>query len=450
MASLVVVNIVFFSRALPIVFWIFGMVEALSFFYFSNLLTRKWADYSPRLFAKKLFTTALVIRVVWVIFSYFFYLTMTGQPFEFSSADATMYDRLARAFASVGIENYEQVFADMPLSDRGYGTYLGIIYMITGDSIFIARIIKAILGAFLSVLIYRLTTRNFGEETGKMAGIFCMLMPNLIYYSGLHLKEAEMVFLVVAFIERADYIIRSSKFSIVNFILPVLLAAILFTFRTVLGAAALFAFITALLLSSAQVVKKTGKRILLTIWVLLAIAYFAGGKIAMEVEEVWAARTDNQSASLEWRAKREGGNKFATLASKSVFAPMIFVIPFPTMVNTPGQENQQLLHGGNYVKNILAFFVMYALFLIIKERKWKDYLLIIFFTIVYLAIMALSAFAQSERFHQPVLPFLMVLAAYGISRATNQTKKYFTWYMVFLFVAIAGWSWFNLAGRGMA
>lgn len=38
-----------------------------------------------------------------------------------------------------------------------------------------------------------------------MAGIFYMLMPNLIMYTGSHLKEAEMVFLTVAFIERADY-----------------------------------------------------------------------------------------------------------------------------------------------------------------------------------------------------------------------------------------------------
>jgi len=30
-------------------------------------------------------------------------------------------------------------------------------------------------------------------------------MPNLIYYSGMHLKEAEMVFLTVGLLMRADF-----------------------------------------------------------------------------------------------------------------------------------------------------------------------------------------------------------------------------------------------------
>ena len=100
------------------------------------------------------------------------------------------------------------------------------------------------------------------------------------------------------------------------------------------------------------------------------------------------------------------------------------------MVETPAQENQRLINGGNYVKNILAFFTMFALFLLIKEGKWRDHLLIGSFTIGYLVVIALSAFAQSERFHQPALPFILVFAAYGISRSENKTKKYFTWWQM--------------------
>jgi len=93
---------------------------------------------------------------------------------------------------------------------------------------------------------------------------------------------------------------------------------------------------------------------------------------------------------------------------------------------------------------------MFALFWIIKENKWRDYLLIGSFTLGYLIVIALSAFAQSERFHQPALPFLLLFAAFGISKMSNNEKKYFKWYMAFIFVAIVGWSWFKLAGRGLA
>ena len=39
------------------------------FFYASTSLTHKWINYSPRLFEKKVFFTALIIHVVYVLFS---------------------------------------------------------------------------------------------------------------------------------------------------------------------------------------------------------------------------------------------------------------------------------------------------------------------------------------------------------------------------------------------
>ncbi|HOL01268.1 MAG TPA: hypothetical protein PK860_07005, partial [Paludibacteraceae bacterium] len=119
------------------------------------------------------------------------------------------------------------------------------------------------------------------------------------------------------------------------------------------------------------------------------------------------------------------------------------------MVNIEGQENQQTINGGNFVKNILAFFVIFALIWVIKNKVWRKYLLIGSFTIGYLLILAFSGFAHSERFHQPALPFILILAAVGISRVTNRSKKYFWWWMVFVFIAAIGWNWFKLAGRGL-
>ena len=448
LAALMVVSVIFMSKAMSLIWWVFGIVQVVGFFYYSNQLTRKWTNYSEKTFSKKLFRTGLILRVAWVLFSYFFYLAMTGEPYEFWAADVKAYQAVGTQLAQLGFEKYESVFWGMGLSDRGYGTYLGVLYMVFGNGLILPRLIKALLGAFAAVLIYRVASRNFGEEAGRMAGLFYMLMPNLILYTGSHLKEAEMVFLVVAFIERADYIIRNKSYNFINIAVPILLAGLLFMFRTVLGVTALFALMTAILLSGNKVLNM-GKRTVLAVWFGLAIIYLVGGKVATEIEQVWEGRGENQKTSMEWRANREGGNEFAKLATGAIFAPMIFVIPFPTMVETQWQENQRLINGGNYVKNILAFFTMFALFMLIKEGKWRDHLLIGSFTIGYLVVIALSAFAQSERFHQPALPFILVFAAYGISRADNKTKRYYTIWLAFIFVALIGWSWFKLAGRGM-
>jgi hypothetical protein len=42
-----------------------------------------------------------------------------------------------------------------------------------------------------------------------------------------------------------------------------------------------------------------------------------------------------------------------------------------------------------------------------------------------------------------------MFAAYGISMTTNKTKQLFLFYLIFLSVALLGWQWFKLAGRGI-
>jgi hypothetical protein len=448
---LLVCNFYFFAHFLPLVWWLFGLVEVIGFFYFANKFTRQWNSLTSKAFVQKLFTVSLVIRLVWVFFSYFFYIGLTGQPFEFSAADSFAYHQDAEWVVDmIRMDDLQPFYNSIRghYSDMGYPYYLGWQYWLTGESILIARVIKALLGAFVCVLIYKLATRNFGESVGRISAILCLLMPNLIYYSGLHLKEAEMVFLTVAFMERSDFLLRSKKYNFINILVPLMLAGLLFFFRTVLGATAAFALFSSLLFSNSPVLTRN-KRFVIIIWILGAAAYLTGGKIATEVEETWSHKDSNQQQSMEFRAERSGGNSFAKYISKSLFLPIILVIPFPTILDVPTQENQMLLNGGNFVKNILSFFVIFAFYWIIKNRQWRNYTMIGFFTIGYLAVIASSAFAQSERFHQPALPFLMIFAAFGLTKVTKTQKRYFSWYMALIFVVIIGWSWIKLAGKGL-
>ncbi len=450
--TLIAVSLLF-SNSLQIQFVIIGSIQVVGFFYFSNLLTQKWAEIPQNIFVKYIFYTALIIRLLWAIISYYLYIYWTGIPFEWISGDAYAYHNLAQWFSALlkeGLslkpyfDNFEGTY-----SDTGYPTYLGVIYYIFGDSILVARLFKALFGAITVFFIYKLATRTFGESTGRMAGIFAMLMPNLIHYTGLHLKEVEMLLMVVLFIDRADELIRGKKFTFNTLWLPLLLSISLFFFRTVLGVAAILALFSALFLSSERS-GKISRRIFATVSFSIAIFYFVGSQYFIEIDSVWQQRQTNQAKSMEWRSVRaDGFNKYARYASTAVFAPMIFTIPFPTMITVVNQENQMIMNGSNFVKNIIAFFVLYALYSMIIEKKWRDYLLIVTFVVSYLAVIAMSSFAHSERFHQPVLPFYMILAAYGVSKITNKQKKYFNIYIFFVFIAIFGWSWFKLSGRGL-
>lgn len=452
LGSLVVVSLFFFNRIIPIHWALMGVVQVVTFFAAGNLLTRKWVDREEKRFVKDLFTYSLLIRLVWVVFSYFLYQSMTGKAFEFSAADSFGYHRNALWLSQGSLATAWNTLVAMSgggVSDAGYSFYLTLLYSVFGSDVLIPRLIKALLSACMVVLVYRLAFRNFGDDAARMAGIFTMLMPNLIYYNGLHLKEIEMVFLTVWFLERADSLMRSNVMNIPKLLLVLVIAAVLFTFRTVLGVTALFSVLTALVLSNKRVSKATN-RWFFTLWVVLAIAYFAGGRIASEIEEVWESRKMNQQQSYDWRSTRKDGNALAHYASSAYLAPAIFVIPLPTMVNVETQQNQMLLHGGYFVKNVLAFFVFVALWLFLLNKQLREHLLLLSFTFGYLLVIAFSSFAHSERFHLPVLPLLLILAASGVENITPGLKRLYFPYLVLLAVVIVAWSWFKLAGRGLA
>ncbi len=445
---------VIFGYPMEWYFWIFGIVEVVGFFYFAHQLPIAWKNYSPKAFVKKLFITALIIRIVYVVFSYWFYNEMTGTPFEFGAADVMFYNEMGQyghKLLSNGewnlLEKFKQ-YADLELSDSGYPIYLTFVYWIFDDSIFLTRILKAVWSAWTCVLVYKLASRNFGESVGRMAAIFCMLMPNLIYYCGIHLKETEMVFLIVLFAERADYAMRAKQLDWKALIIALIAACILFLFRTALAAVAMIALATTLMLSSRKVLSLS-KKIAIGSFVVLAMFATVGNQFVQEAEELLAQSGDNQSKSMAWRAERENGNKFAKYAGAAVFAPMIFTIPFPTLVDTPKQENQRMIHGGNYVKNITSALTIFALFSLLFSGNWRKHVLIIAIGCGYLIVIALSAFAHSERFHLPALPFALMLAAYGISISGNKQKKWYNYWLILIFVANIAWAWFKLRGRGM-
>jgi hypothetical protein len=49
----------------------------------------------------------------------------------------------------------------------------------------------------------------------------------------------------------------------------------------------------------------------------------------------------------------------------------------------------------------------------------------------------------------PVLPVLLILAAYGYTHLRKTNRKYYIPYLIFVVLLIIGWNWFKLSGRGI-
>ena len=437
--------------------WLFGIVGVVGFFYFSNKLSKQWAHIRPKTFEHNVFWITFFIRFSVMLILYWFHETMTGQPFMYHAADAYHYHLEAEWMANTIREGnfndylHYKFVERKALSDSGYPMYLGFVYLLSGDSILVARILKCIIGALSCILMYRLGKRNFGEYVGRIATIFMMLEPHFSIYGGFHLKETEMIFVMLLFLERADALLRYRNFSFKTISFVILLIAVLFTFRTVLGLTAIFSIAMSLLLSSKRVLG-WGRRIVVLLVLCISILYFAGGKIMTEVETLWEQKGDNQSGRI---SEIVGTQSFAKYAGAAVFAPMIFTIPFPTMVETQNQEVSRMLHGGMFVKNIMSYFCIMAIIsllipIIPSMNKWRDHVLIGVFLIAYLVILVFSAFAHADRFHLPALAIEILFMAYGVSLCRiPQLQKWFKYWVALMFIAVIVWNWFKLAGRGL-
>lgn len=449
LATLVAVTLLFFRYLMPLEYTVMGVVWVTVFFGLTAWTSRKWYNLSAKHFVGLLFGAALLIRVAWILFSYYFYQTKTGLPFEFEAADSLEYHGDAAWLATTSWRftwDY-LVTSRTSLSDSGYLFYLSTLYRVVGPGILATRLVKAFLGAATCWLLYRLAARTMGETTGRMTGLMACFMPNLIIYCGMHLKETEMLFLAVAFLERADALLRSRHYTVLSISIPLLLGIALFTFRTVLGATALFAFVSAVLFSSDEILKRR-KRLVMTGWIAVTLLLLAGGTIATETEGYWNGRNMNQAVKREQQTLR--GNQWAQYATGTVMAPMMFVLPFPTMIDVEEQYNQNILHGGNFVRNLLGGFVALALFSAFFVRKdWRNKILVGSFMLAYLTIISMSGFANSERFLLPGLPLLLLFAADGVAGLNEKNYRFIRiWYWIVPVMAVA-WAFFKVGSRGL-
>lgn len=445
--------------------WFVSALSVVLFFFGGSAMSKNWSHAGEKRFLRNVFIAGFLVRFVWVLYCYFIF-----NPDHFGntygdSADVDWFIPFGKDI-TIWIENgFSESFGIVmdrwhsAIDDVGYPMWLGIIYAIVGieNDIFVPFILKCIFGAYCAVSIYHVAKRHFGEGAARMAAIFVTVNPNMIYWCGTMMKEAEMIFLVCLAVDNFDRVLTSgSKFTFKNLIPGMLAALALMFFRSVL-AIVLFLAVFAHVVMASNRVMSMGKKILAGVLVGAVLMVAMGDRIRTQSEALLEkAQSDSQEVNMKWRSglKDKGGRQqsFAQYAGAAVFAPLIFTIPFPTFNQAnESQLTQMQLSGGSYIKNIFSFFVIIVMLMMLISGEWRRHVFIIAYTMGYLMVLVMSAFAQSGRFHMPIWPMLMLFAAYGIQIAKNNAKmrRWFPIVLVLEVVVCLAWNWFKLKGRGM-
>ena len=442
--------------------WLVASISVVLFFYGGVTMSKNWAGAKEKRFLRNVFVAGFAIRLLFVLYMFLFFNPDHYGTSYGDGADVTWYMPFGMDLAKwiVGDSKYtlSQVIDinRSAIDDVGYPMWLAIGYVLWGDwsDVFMPMMVKCVVGAYCAISIYRIAKRHFGEGSARLAAIFICLNPNMIYWCGTMMKEAEMVFFVCLAVDNFDRVLSSGKRYTFRALLPGLLAGLtLMFFRMALGLVFFLAVFAHVVMASNRVMS-TGKKIIAGVLVGTVLMVAMGDRIRTQSKELIevAQSSEKHEQNLDYRANRKGGNSFAKYAGAAVFAPLIFTIPFPTLnVALEGQIVQIQLSGGSYIKNIFSFFVILVFLMMLISGEWRRHVFILAYTAGYLMVLVMSAFAHSGRFHMPIWPMLMLFAAYGVQIAKENTKlrRGFTWVLVAEVVICLAWNWFKLKGRGM-
>ena len=92
-------------------------------------------------------------------------------------------------------------------------------------------------------------------------------------------------------------------------------------------------------------------------------------------------------------------------------APGFLTLPLTNLVEV-ANPNQKMMNGTYFVKNYLAFFALWSIVVALRERQWRKLSLVGSYTLIYAFIIAFTFAFNSERYHFPVMPGLLIMAAY--------------------------------------
>ena len=448
--ALIVISVAFREHALQLKWMMWGIGEVLFFFVLTTVFYPRWKNDEPKKFWRKVFWVALAIRLLYVIFSYYYFMHTVGIHFDVPGDGLGYYNRSARLSKYIQSGDFGYVIDfirnySFGYSDHGYLIWLTILHTIFGTNVMVPRLFKALMCAYLCILVYKLTSRTFGERTGRLAAVMCVFMPILIQLTGMHTKEMEMIFLSILALERMDYLIRSKKYTFWNILFPILLVGMSFGFRTVIGMCLIFAFLVFVILSPSNLVNRKGKIITLSITAAVFLV-FLFTTIGSEMKIIYRINF----SGTDYMAKRyeSMGLKYGELSKSKYLFPGAFVLPLSPMIEEASDHNK-LIHGSTYIKNFLAFFSMLAIVIAIRQKKWRDFSLIGAYELSYLAIIMFTFTSNSERFHEPAIPLILVMAAYAMTHLRRKDLVLFYVYCGLLCIALFAWNWLKLAARGL-
>ena len=441
----------YYVMPLPILF--FGFSIIVFFFFALNQYSIKWANLSTRVLQKKLFWHSLGYRLIFVGLMYLLTLWLDPQnlPFEIDAVDSKSYH-------FQGIEIAKEIWrGDVTRSlsrltksqaDYGFPLYVGIVYFLFGPYTLAVQLLNALWGSLTVVYIYRITAALYDESNARFTGILAMLMPPLLWFGAMSLKETLLIFIIILIIFNAIKVVQRRQLPVFSVATMIFLISILFYFRLFLPVLIMVCIVLYFLLHFSR--RRSKKFLLLFSTLIVGIGMFKFIILSgsdRDIQKLFVASSTQFEMETNVAAKQTGISY-----NKSLVAPLMFmgalVTPFPSFLDFHQSQLPIYVHFFNQIiRNILYYFALVGIYFSLKSR-FRDTSIITLFGLGYIAVLAIAGVAYQTRFQLLSLPIMIIFMSEGFKHHRS-FKIRWTVYLFFMAIAIFSWNIFKLSNRGL-
>lgn len=382
----------------------------------------------------------LVFQIVATLALRWYNYMQWGNYLGANPVDAAVYDEVATNLAHadgslIGRLKTMNTYMD----DLGFIAIISFVYSVFGPALGIHML--ALLNCFVVVgsanLLYRLAMMLSFERND--ANFLCFLwgvMPFSIYTSCAGLKENFMLLCIIGAIY---YIYRCVEYrKPKQFVFAGLFIASLFFFRTAIGIILILTFLLALAVRF-QFVYKYIK--LWTVLVLIAAALLFNEFVVYS----YTMRGGDGDAEqflgvLDRKTEATGG---AIGAVTNVVAALIG--PFVSIVSTSiGKANYITLDSfGTMIKMMLSLGFVYGLYKIFRD-KVVSLFPIALFVVLHIVMLIFTFYTLHVRFQWPHMPFVFLIAIYGLKRMQDSKLQKFKIQQVYALAVVGVIVLYNL------
>jgi 4-amino-4-deoxy-L-arabinose transferase-like glycosyltransferase len=230
----------------------------------------------------------------------------------------------------------------LPSGKEGFFYVLGFLYEIFGAHVESGLVFNAMLSAALVPLLTDVTRRLFGREATRAVAPLVLLLPGLLIWTSQLLREAAVLFLIVAAVDIALRLLDGANLA--NIVGLGMVLALLFTFRANVAFVVLGGLAVGVIISRRHVVSGLGLGAgILSASLLLVVSAgigYSGYRTAADADlgQVNAIRLDSSTSAASGFSQTHDVSTPAGAAAYLPYGLTQFIVgPFPWQVHTVRQ-----------------------------------------------------------------------------------------------------------------